>query len=366
MFLNYPLIYFPDPIEKYLGKAASDVNSPKKIASPPINYQPTKPPQQPIYLLPIAKKVRVVGWVFSGLVGINLLSSLLYGAAWSFLLPAIFVLVIKTLLVTGLVYYAQKFDRQQQQDYKEQQERYWKKNKQLNQNITRQTFLHVKQEFRAANPQLRIRRNNSLQQHSLIRGVYQEDAQKGVSESYFFKYLQKYFYDCEITCDYFVLNSEIGYTTDFSLIFSQKYGIDIEIDEPYAGKTKQPHHCQDDPRDRNRNAYFLVRGWIVVRFSEHQAVFYPESCCREIAKIIEGLGESKYLSVLESLDELPPDRTWTHSSATAMAARKYRELYLDQAGLFTYNAEREQRNAKKQSKSPRKPRRRKPGSQSDI
>lgn len=61
--------------------------------------------------------------------------------------------------------------------------------------------------------------------------------------------------------------------------------IDIEIDEPYAGVSRQPTHCKGE--DVNRDIYFVDRGWIVIRFSEYQVHLQEKDCLRFIAETIK-------------------------------------------------------------------------------
>ncbi|MBL0102402.1 MAG: hypothetical protein IPP51_00680 [Bacteroidetes bacterium] len=61
--------------------------------------------------------------------------------------------------------------------------------------------------------------------------------------------------------------------------------IDIEIDEPYAGITRQPTHCKGE--DINRDIYFVDRGWIVIRFSEYQVHLQENNCLRFIAETLK-------------------------------------------------------------------------------
>ena len=52
--------------------------------------------------------------------------------------------------------------------------------------------------------------------------------------------------------------------------------INIEVDEPYSLFSREARHCigEDDLRD----AYFLERGWVVVRFSETQVQGNFQGC----------------------------------------------------------------------------------------
>ena len=131
-------------------------------------------------------------------------------------------------------------------------------------------------------------------------------------------------------------NFKYGYTTDFALIEPHTLlAIDIEIDEPYDGKSKKPHHCQDITKDERRNQFFNERGWVVIRFSELQIVSQPESCCKAISLLMSRLtGLEVYRDRTSYLPNLKQDTTWTQKKATILARRRYREKYLAEYGLF--------------------------------
>jgi len=124
-------------------------------------------------------------------------------------------------------------------------------------------------------------------------------------------------------------NWDGAYSTDFTISFPEiGIWIDVEIDEPYDYKTGNPTHCSDDERDRNRNSFFLLNNWIVVRFSEEQVVRYPESCCKEIALVIRRVtGIEKYVHDLADATSLGPSPMWTSRQAKKMAKAKVRDKY---------------------------------------
>ena len=99
------------------------------------------------------------------------------------------------------------------------------------------------------------------------------------------------------------------YTPDFAYIDEKtNLHIDIEIDEPYGYKSKKPLHYSGLEKEKIRDEFFLDCLWIVIRFSEEQIVKYPQSCCQEIAKVINQI--TRYNSVLSSftnIKQLPPD-----------------------------------------------------------
>ncbi len=104
--------------------------------------------------------------------------------------------------------------------------------------------------------------------------------------------------------------------------------IDIEIDEPYAGITRQPTHCKGD--DTMRDIYFVDRGWIVIRFSEYQVHMLEKECLRFISDIIKAV--SSTYSIPASLAHLTPiknEKLWDIVQAQKWEKDKYREKYLE-------------------------------------
>ena len=393
---TYPLVFLPDGVKANLEAEAT----PTKPAVNKLQHGRSSLPRfpqklaiQPKFNPPVIRKIKLVklkeavgvirylGWFFTGAVSVLLIRELLAGAEVIDLVPGIILLCLKTGLISALNYGASYLEQAQQDDRQELARKYWQDNLLANQDYYQQLPDLLRDHHLKVNPQLKLslRKRNKSKTLSfklkVNRGIAKTEAQKGVSEAYFLTYLQRYFADCELNSDYFALNDAIGYTTDFSLIVPGGYAIDIEIDEPYEGKSKAPHHCQDDDKDRNRNNYLCKLGWIVIRFSEYQVVRHPESCCRLIALVLSKLGcdryldarslapdgdagSHRYLEPLKDFANLPTDRAWTSGSVKGMVARKYRESYLAKAGLFTYDAAREKRNLKvAQAEKARKKRR---------
>lgn len=378
---TYPLIFLPDEVKANLeAKATPTKPAVNKLQHGRIEPRQSRPPQklaiQPKFDPPVRSKIKLVklkeavgvirylGWFFTGTVSVLLIGELLAGAEVIDLVPGIILLCLKTGLILALNHGANYLEQAQQDDRQELARKYWQDNLAANQDYYQQLPDLLRDNHLKANPRLKLslrernKSKTSTPKLKVNRGIAKTEAQKGVSEAYFFTYLQRYFADCELNSDYFALNDAIGYTTDFSLIFPEGYALDIEIDEPYEGKSKAPHHCQDDDKDRNRNNYLCKLGWIVIRFSEYQVVRHPESCCRLIALVLSKLGCDRYLEPLKDFANLPTDRAWTSSSVKGMVARQYRESYLAKAGLFTYDAAREKRNLKvAQAEKARKKRR---------
>lgn len=121
------------------------------------------------------------------------------------------------------------------------------------------------------------------------------------------------------------------YEPDIAIIASSNKNIriDIEIDEPYNGVTKEPTHfigCGDEFRDLN----LVNAGWLVMRFTEKQVFCEKEKCLNEIYRLLWSL-DSNY--VFEILDfnknmKLGNIAFWTELDAKMMAANNFRESYL--------------------------------------
>lgn len=109
--------------------------------------------------------------------------------------------------------------------------------------------------------------------------------------------------------------------------------IDIEIDEPYAGLTRQPIHCKGE--DVYRDIYFVDRGWIVLRFSEYQIHSQENDCLRYIAETIK-LAIPNYVipTLLLNQPSLEIEKLWDIVQAQKWEKKKYREEYLNHTFQF--------------------------------
>jgi hypothetical protein len=162
------------------------------------------------------------------------------------------------------------------------------------------------------------------------------EAQIGISEKYFLEYLRKYFPKAALGCkhphpDW---DEEWWYSTDIEIVFGG-LGLQIEIDEPYEGKEGRPHHCCDEPGDKRRDAFFLGRDWVIIRFAERQVVEEPIACCRLVAQVVADLTGDK--SYLRSIGQQPPITkisAWTKQQAKRMFKTNFRHQYLKPAGLL--------------------------------
>lgn len=104
--------------------------------------------------------------------------------------------------------------------------------------------------------------------------------------------------------------------------------IDIEIDEPYAGLTRQPIHCKGE--DFNRDIYFIDRGWMVIRFSEYQVHLQENDCLRYIAEAIKSaIPNYEIPRQLLNQPSLQIEKLWDLVQAQKWEKAKYREQYLN-------------------------------------
>ena len=159
-------------------------------------------------------------------------------------------------------------------------------------------------------------------------------ATQGVSEGFFLSSLKQYFGDKVNFPDgvFTIKGNFYEYTPDIVYRDPETdLTIDIEIDEPYAGNTKEPHHCNDDGRDRRRDDFFLERNWVVIRFAEEQVVKYPVACAYHLDKVIYRLSGLRHDVPAE---KLPPIPTWDSLESTSMARLLHRETYLKEHGLW--------------------------------
>jgi very-short-patch-repair endonuclease len=163
----------------------------------------------------------------------------------------------------------------------------------------------------------------------VMPSVGMSSAKTGVSEKAFRQVLQQIFPNIVQGLEFHNPDLSTPYSADFALIHPSGLSIDIEIDEPYVGNTKEPHHCTDNGKDNIRNQFFLKGNWTVIRFSEKQVVLYPKSCCKVIASVIARVtGDRTYLAQLLSIPDLPPDPMWTTRRAKTLAKENYRQTYL--------------------------------------
>jgi hypothetical protein len=168
---------------------------------------------------------------------------------------------------------------------------------------------------------------------------------KGISESYFFPYLIKYF-PGKIFTEYIIeeFKGKKPYIPDF--IFqdiSTNLHIDIEIDEPYDFKTGIPTHYIDTDGthiDSGRDYYFNDCGWVVIRFSENQIIRYPDDCCKLILAIIDNIFDLNFQNQLSCFNYLSED-CGDKNSAINSFKNKSRSGFKTNNRILTFNSDNE-------------------------
>jgi hypothetical protein len=173
---------------------------------------------------------------------------------------------------------------------------------------------------------------------NLMRSDVPSEAQKGVSEAFFLTHLQAHFSGW---VDYGKVYQPSGwdekyaYSADIELLLPCGLGIQIEIDEPYDGKTGSPHHCYDSGKDRQRDDFFLGGNWVIIRLSERQVVESPLACCGVIAeRVLELTQDERWRGLAVYAQEIKPERCWNTKVAKQKADRQERREYLERTGLW--------------------------------
>ena len=193
-------------------------------------------------------------------------------------------------------------------------------------------------------PKLSILLLNSLaERENIYNFQIDNSANKGLSESYFLSYLQKWFdYPWRIIEHCQFQGERYTPTADFILINDDfKLGIDLEIDEPYTLKESMPIHLVEERKYIIRDKFFLGLGYIVIRFAEYQIAKYPDYCCLHIVRVLNQFLDRELKISLPHATEIQPlkpedwrVKTWTQRESQIMAANKIRDRYLEPVKAF--------------------------------
>jgi len=353
--MNYPIILYPKVIRQFCHQyPLPEVSSSCATSSPIQETQQfgqsvvlSQPPQPPV-VLPV--KLLWLIWVFwlYGAIALPLLAiswgwlwweMLLVVAAYSCLIAAAYSYVFGCRQKL-LFMYKQQVLKYKQQEILSPKQRVLKEEILFTKEQEISSLKLEKDGLPTISKYLKIDlqyRNRALKDLMSLRvsstGISQ--ARQGVSEERFMQYLQRYFEGVVQAAEFKIPSSQRNYSADFIVIhIPSGIGIDVEIDEPYAGKSKKPTHCCDADSDMRRNQLFLEWNWIVVRFTEKQVVQAPLSCCKFLAIAIAFVtGDRSYLKQLETEPDLLSVKPWTTREARAMAKRNYRLTYLPGFGV---------------------------------
>ncbi|PSB02792.1 hypothetical protein [Merismopedia glauca] len=154
-------------------------------------------------------------------------------------------------------------------------------------------------------------------------------APAGVSEAKFKTYLERYF-TVKQNLKFSIPGTTLSYTPDFLIIDESGIIIDVEVDEPYEGKTKTPHHCFDKPQDKNRDEFFRQGNIITIRFAEEQVVKEPLACCQFISGVLERVTGTMDTGRFSKIDRIKPVNRWNTKQAKIMAKKDYRYKYISE------------------------------------
>lgn len=195
--------------------------------------------------------------------------------------------------------------------------------------ILKVNYTSSKEEQTNSYPIFRVPKQNTVVRSYRIgttkrRGFKEDDFQKSI-ENFF--------------GSHFIVSGELRINTgrdtrpfepDIALIDRKNNSlrIDIEIDEPYAGITRQSTHCKGD--DTMRDIYFVDRGWIVLRFSEYQVHMFEKECLRFISEVIRAVSSTFSVPAsLENVQTVENEMLWDIVQAQKWENEKYREKYLN-------------------------------------
>lgn len=119
-----------------------------------------------------------------------------------------------------------------------------------------------------------------------------------------------------------------GYKPDIAIKWeSRSICIDVEIDEPYDILSRKPiHYTDEDCSDYLRNAYFLEKGWYVIRIAEEQVIKDIDKVYNYVLHIIFMLSQDERF---KATDDIEPRKRWSQEEAQKLAEKNYREEYLE-------------------------------------
>lgn len=265
------------------------------------------------------------GWLIS--VGVLVLTQWLFGLS---LVAFSLALGCSTISGIAIWYYLLKCDSRAKTRYKQRLAEYQQQLSEYESRYDHRLKMATGTQKNSLLLQTRQKKLKALLNGRIQLPCNSSNAQQGVSEQQFFRYLLRYFPTVCQGMEFQIPDSSFRYSADFILYHQQSgLGVDIEVDEPYEGRTGEPHHCIDQGKDNRRNQFFIDNNWIVIRFSEKQVVQHPDSCCKVIASAIAQItGDYSCLASLQDVPTLLLDKQWTIKQAKRMAKTNYRQSYL--------------------------------------
>ena len=102
--------------------------------------------------------------------------------------------------------------------------------------------------------------------------------------------------------------------------------IDIEVDEPYTFARRIPTHAMG--RDDERNRLVTEAGWVVLRFSEQQALTTPERVARTVIDVVRTIAPDVPMPrALRDVEPAVPEPRWDYQEARRRAATRASYTY---------------------------------------
>jgi hypothetical protein len=142
------------------------------------------------------------------------------------------------------------------------------------------------------------------------------------SESYFYEWLKPYF-STQLRGGNIYQSGQLLFDSSLELLFPNGLGAIVIIEVPYNLDTNEIYTAADRLR---RDAFFTETGWVVVRFSEHQALLDPDGCRAFLSQVVANLMGHSYHPYPE---KVVGDNIWTDEDAKEMARCEYRQTYLN-------------------------------------
>lgn len=172
---------------------------------------------------------------------------------------------------------------------------------------------------------------------------YPENIQRGPAEDFLKKYISENSTEFEILedtmvplndTDYISLSKEDCFFPDITLRHIKSgLMVDVEIDEPYEASTgKAIHYGTKNGSgsihsiDYSRNAAFVDRNWLVVRFTEREAFTDPKICTACLCLVCSSISAGHTVEV--ALKDGFEEEKWTKEEAVEMAKANFRKTYI--------------------------------------
>ena len=103
-------------------------------------------------------------------------------------------------------------------------------------------------------------------------------------------------------------------------------------------ENKKPIHYIDEDgihTDINRDHYFNLKGWIVIRFAENQIVETPLECCKVVSNIIRAVTKRNFMKDFKSEFKINT-KCWTKNVALKLAENNERKKYIENINFSNF------------------------------